>query len=141
MVSVRPLRADRDLSEIEAVGHDWCQGRHAALEVTEPGAGAAVACDLLVMEAGDAGCKPDAKFGAGLVDCVWVLPVEGEARRGGDLEADFGVKPGHRSGGVEPPVIERRDSRSGPTRRSKRQPLTRSGPSLKPPAMSVERRA
>ena len=54
LVKVRPLGADRNLAELEAVGQDRPQGGHAPLEVTKCGASATVPRDLLVMVAGDA---------------------------------------------------------------------------------------
>ena len=46
------------------------------------------------------------ELGAGLIVGIWILPIEGEARRDRDLEADVGIKPSHRRDRGETPVIE-----------------------------------
>jgi hypothetical protein len=65
VVRPHPLGADRDLSEIKIVSHHGAYGCHAALEVFKRGTSAAVASDLLVVEASDASCKTSSRNAAG----------------------------------------------------------------------------
>ena len=103
LVKPAPLRADRYFCEIETVGHDGSDGRHAALKIPECCASPTIACDLIVMIAGEAKRKClremlderplNVEFGAGRVVGVGVFAVKGKAHGGGQLQAHLGVEP------------------------------------------------